>query len=1128
MSKTRDTGFLGNVVKYDANGNVTVVNGATTLLSVSSSGQLTVPGDEVITGSLTVLGGITGAITGSATSASYAANASLLNGSGSGEFVPTGSFNTFSSSILTYTGSVDSRLGSLEITSGSNITRLSSIESTTGSLNTASGSAITRLNALEVTSGSNITRLSALETASGSAITRLNSIESKTGSYATTGSNTFDGGQYFSSSFNPTGFSTTASLYTDGGLRVTKDAYISGTLYLNNVTVFGTQSVNYISSSQLNIGTNIISVNTDTPSIRFGGLSVYDSGSTSLTGSILWDSEDNQWIYSNPSGSTYDSAVFLVGPRNVGVLGNEVGISCNFISKGNGMHHMTSSGIFENGTTTCFYGNSFISSSGVACFASTVCAPQLSLNSSAQQMISAVGSSTGGTVMLLQNTSTGGDCWRIFSTGAGNGEGVGHMLFNNSAGVKMMINSSGFVGIGTTCPSSALDVVGMQTIRDVSTTTTYITTNATSDVPRFELYNSGSGTMTMAYRGASAPGTQNMGELRVQANSPLVFSTNNIERTRITNTGITCFACQICSPGAVFTGTARFSGGNNADVNNVAIRIDNQKSLSFYNCGETGWAFTMGTDQLNNGLIGTSNSLNFATSPTLNTRLTITNTGIACFACQVCAPAFVGGTLNGTSATITTAGTACTVTDVLTLANSQSGGSSVCAGAGILFTGNLGGTAARIYSRGNMNFNNGSDLVFQTQVSAGGTPQCTMVINGASQSVGIGTFNPGQTLAVNGNSYFGCLTNTLNFSTGGCARFLEVGAGSGGDALLVTHASGYGVGYFGYDASNDRLVIATDCGGGANNIDFILNAGTCTGGSGDNLNVSPAMRITAGGNVGIGTCTPGTVLVIRSGVTNSVASPESQVTITNTTSGNFATFGFRSVDSDGDHGRAGITVSKDAGTITGKMHFVVRADAGTFSNPMTILSGGNVGINTPNPTRMLHVCGGGAILRVGPDFPAMSAGTDRDYIDLIADGSITKIISPNEQFLISNPGGGAGSYCIVMVAGSGGVVLTNGATSWGGASDLRLKNINSEITNATSKLNTLRAVNFSWKSDETQKENLGLIAQDVVKVFPEVVNYNPSIDEYSLRYTELIPVLVKAIQEQTCTICSLKICLGIA
>jgi hypothetical protein len=199
------------------------------------------------------------------------------------------------------------------------------------------------------------------------------SLNTRSASFAcVTATNNFACTQYFSNASNAVSFTSTGSLYSDGGMRLTKDLYVSGTAFFNNVTVFGTQSVAYISSSQLNIGTNIISVNTDTPSIRFGGLAVYDSGSTGLTGSMLWDSEDNQWIYSNPSGSAYDSAVFLVGPRNVGVLGNELGISCNFLSKGNGMHHMTSSGIFEDGSRTCFYNNSFISSSGAACFAGSL------------------------------------------------------------------------------------------------------------------------------------------------------------------------------------------------------------------------------------------------------------------------------------------------------------------------------------------------------------------------------------------------------------------------------------------------------------------------------------------------------------------------------------------------------------------------------------------------------------------------------------------------------------------------------------------------------------------------------------------------------------------------------------
>jgi hypothetical protein len=171
--------------------------------------------------------------------------------------------------------------------------------------------------------------------------------------FANTGSNTFSGGQYISSSFNPTGFSTTASLYTDGGLRVTKDAYISGTLYLNNVTVYGTQSVCYITSSQLNIASNLISVNTATPSVRFGGLAVYDSGSTGLTGSILWDSENNRWIYSNPSGSSYDGGMFISGPRNSSGLGSETGTTACMLLAGQGGDHLTSSMIYHSSTVTC-------------------------------------------------------------------------------------------------------------------------------------------------------------------------------------------------------------------------------------------------------------------------------------------------------------------------------------------------------------------------------------------------------------------------------------------------------------------------------------------------------------------------------------------------------------------------------------------------------------------------------------------------------------------------------------------------------------------------------------------------------------------------------------------------------
>ena len=103
-----------------------------------------------------------------------------------------------------------------------------------------------------------------------------------------------------------------------------------------------------------------------------------------------------------------------------------------------------------------------------------------------------------------------------------------------------------------------------------------------------------------------------------------------------------------------------------------------------------------------------------------------------------------------------------------------------------------------------------------------------------------------------GNIKSGTVGSALNFtdSNAGKTKSIEVGASGGGDALLVTHSSGYGVGYFGYEAGGDRLVIACDGGSGNNKIDFITDAGTSTGGGTDNLNAKvPKMRITSAGAV---------------------------------------------------------------------------------------------------------------------------------------------------------------------------------------------------------------------------------------------------------------------------------------
>jgi hypothetical protein len=98
-------------------------------------------------------------------------------------------------------------------------------------------------------------------------------------------------------------------------------------------------------------------LNTDTPAVRFAGLTVQDSGSSAgVTGSMLWDSLCNRWIYSNPSTIGYSGGMLLSGPRTQ-TLGTEPTLTCNYIAKSGGGDHLYDSCIIDDGTTTCIKNN---------------------------------------------------------------------------------------------------------------------------------------------------------------------------------------------------------------------------------------------------------------------------------------------------------------------------------------------------------------------------------------------------------------------------------------------------------------------------------------------------------------------------------------------------------------------------------------------------------------------------------------------------------------------------------------------------------------------------------------------------------------------------------------------------
>jgi hypothetical protein len=126
-------------------------------------------------------------------------------------------------------------------------------------------------------------------------------------------------------------------------------------------------------------------------------------------------------------------------------------------------------------------------------------------------------------------------------------------------------------------------------------------------------------------------------------------------------------------------------------------------------------------------------------------------------------------------------------------------------------------------------------------------------------------------------------------------------------------------------------------------------------------------------------------------------------------------------------------------------------------------------------------------------------------------------------FAVGTQSGASPNFQIYNPSG-GGVYLGYSASSWTGVSDERLKNITGEISDGLNKVNQLRAVEFTWKRDETNESQVGLIAQDVQAVLPQAIGEN---DGYlGVRYTEVIPLLVAAIKELKAEVDSLKQQLG--
>jgi len=236
-----------------------------------------------------------------------------------------------------------------------------------------------------------------------------------------------------------------------------------------------------------------------------------------------------------------------------------------------------------------------------------------------------------------------------------------------------------------------------------------------------------------------------------------------------------------------------------------------------------------------------------------------------------------------------------------------------------------------------------------------------------------------------------------------------------------------------------------------------------------------------------------------------------------------------------------------------RMHFIA---GGEYDTKMTILQNGMVGIGTETPIYRFHVESAinnwvssiyNSSTTNGYGLLVDSASSDSSDYNLFAvgnaDGNKFEVrgdgnvgigtvtggasgrlhvvgdgINPSGLFMNGNVGIGTKSpqakLHIAGTPGFDGIMFPDGSvlTSAGGSSRRWKTNIKS-IEGALNKVARLRGVSFDWQV--SGKHDIGLIAEEVGEVIPEVVAYEENgQDAKSVDYAHLVALLIEAVKEQ--------------
>jgi hypothetical protein len=269
------------------------------------------------------------------------------------------------------------------------------------------------------------------------------------------------------------------------------------------------------------------------------------------------------------------------------------------------------------------------------------------------------------------------------------------------------------------------------------------------------------------------------------------------------------------------------------------------------------------------------------------------------------------------------------------------------------------------------------------------------------------------------------------------------------------------------------------------------------------------MVIGSSGNVGIANNTPG----YRLDVSGSFRATSGDVTLGSTlvTNSNVTT--------------------QTTGTSRITTSLLAVGNSNTVGNIFT--TGGNVGIGISSPTSVLNVLGAGSggTIRTYPSTNGQESSIG--FYQSLTAGNYWVMGQGSWSTGVNFGIGYQGTGNIMLLSTSGNVTVVGDITAFGSVSDARFKeniqNIQSEF--ALDKIKSLRPVTFTWKDNiaNTSKigtEDAGFIAQEVEEVIEYAVDDFEEIgsgDTYKkIKHERIIPYLVGAIQRLEARIAELE------